>query len=355
MEAQFPDTGSTEADEGTACHNIAAAMLAGGPVPPVGQRCADTGVILTEEIIQAAQVYVDAVRNRAGSNRLQIEQLIPVPMIHPECFGTPDCWWFDQHHAEIHVADLKFGWGIVEAVRNWQLVTYATGVMELVRPHHSAPGVFDQHVTVCMHIVQPRPYHVLGPVRTWRVSGSDLRGLVNQLVHSAEVAMGGNPTTHTGEHCKYCNARHACPSAQQAALAACDYCHEAVPEFLPPEALAMELHYLKHAEQAIQHRLTAIEAQVAGVIEGGGHIPGWMLDRGPGKVVWNVPDAEVIAMGGLMGIKLQRDPAPVTVVQARRLTVPPEVLAAYSEQQPGALKIVPSDKTVAARVFGMPG
>jgi hypothetical protein len=229
MSEQFPNPSGTAAAEGEACHWIGSEVLSGRIAL---NTSAPNGVVLTDEMKDSAKVYVAAVHaklnGRAAPATCGIEQRVAIPRVHIECFGTVDCTLTDEQ-GELHIFDLKYGFGIVEPWDNWQMICYAAG---LLRPTHRFVNI---------HIVQPRPFHASGPVRTWRVGVGILEEYIQRLHRAATIALQVDPPTTSGSHCKYCSARHACPAAQKAALHAIDYTDRAVAQQLPPEALAVEL------------------------------------------------------------------------------------------------------------------
>lgn len=337
---QFPEpAGRNEAaDEGTASHWYASEYLEGKP-RPVGST-APNGVTITEEMIEGAMVYVEAVMKAAGGTALNIESRLKIGFVHEECFGTTDCWFVKGR--EVHVWDYKYGFGVVDPFENWQLICYAAGVLQWL-------GADDYDVV--LHIVQPRPFHMLGPHRTWRVKAADLRGSFTRLATAANAALADNPPTQSGNHCKYCSARHACPAAQHAALSAVDYAGKAVAELLTPEALAIELRTMERAANAIQFRLTGLRAQAETTIREGGFVPGWALQPGGGRTVWSKPTAEVFALGDMMGIDLRGEPSAITPAQAKKKGLDAGVIAAYSGSSGSSMKLVETTATMASRVF----
>lgn len=348
MQALFPETEGEEAREGDACHWLAAEALHGRVgTRPVGMTAAN-GVIITEEHYEAAVVYVKTVRGFApGPCALYIEHPITIPRVHEQCYGTPDAFFYDAGTATLHLPDLKFGFGIVDVFENWQLICYAVGVLDFLQ-------LDDQKTRVKFYIVQPRGFHREGPVRTWEVLASDLRPYANKLAHAAQAAM-LTPQCVSSVQCRYCSARHACPSAQQAAMYSVDYVGQPTPEALDAVALAIELRTLRRASEAINYRLTGLEAQAEAMINAGQLVPGFTLQHGTGRATWNKPAAEVFALGDLLGVKLQKDPEPVSPAEARKRGLDETLLNAYTFKPSTGVKLIPNDKTVASRVFGTKG
>lgn len=342
MRERFPETGRSEsAEEGTAAHWVASEMLQ-GRISEVGQT-APNGWQIDQDMVDGAKIYCQSIMSFEGLRT--IEQPLNCPSVHESCFGTPDCWVWNPNTRELHIFDYKYGFGIVEPRENWQLLCYASGaIAKLGYP----VGQIDQHVTVHLHIVQPRAYHVLGPHRSRWISGGALRGYTNKLEQAARLALSDNPQVCSGEHCRYCSARHACPAAQKDALAWIDY---ASPQELPPEALAVELQILRRAATAIQNRLTGLEGQAIGLIQSGQYLPGWSLENGKGRQVWKSPHAEIIAMGQMFGIDLAKPPEAITPVQAKKAGFDPEMIRQFSETPISGLKLVPTDKSIASEVF----
>lgn len=345
MGEQFPepkDRRNEAAEEGTASHWVGSEVLEGKPTPQVGQT-APNGIVIDLEMIEGAMVYVDAVRQVAGGAPLQVESRLNAAYVHPECWGTTDCWFDLPGKREIHVWDYKYGFGVVDPFENWQLICYAAGVIE------KSSVTIDTDLV--LHIVQPRPFHVMGPHRTWRVKASALNEYFIKLSTAANQALGLNPPTVSGEQCKYCNARHACPAAQRAGMFSLEYSGLAVAELLSPEALAMELRTMQRAANAIQYRLTGLQAQAESCIKAGGLVPGWALQQGQGRAAWTKPADEIFALGDMMGIDLRADPAAVTPAVARKRGIDADLLKAYSAAADSGVKLVQTTDSLASRVF----
>lgn len=355
MEERYPErTESESAREGTAGHWVGSEVLVGRGAESFVGRTAPNGVIITEEMVDAAKVYVEHVYSIAPLAASRIfERRVAITRVHPtECFGTPDCRYSTP--GELHVWDYKYGYGIVEPKENWQLICYAAGYMDELT--EIPAGLFDQGLTVNLHIVQPRPFHQQGSCRTWRIAGTDLRGYINRLEAAATAALGPNPQLQSGDHCRYCSARHACPAAQKAALFAIDYSCGAIPEELSARALGIEYRTLQRAAEAIKYRLTGLEQQIIQLLQKGqGSDTGFGIQHGKGRVQWSVPAAEVFSLGDLMGKDLRAPLSPITPVQAQKLGLPADVLNAYTSTPENGIKLVPSGGTLAAQVFGQGG
>ena len=348
---QFPDNEpSSAAEEGTATHWIASEALQ-GRMQPVGTK-APNGVITTIEMFECAGVYVSAVNEVAGSLPLAVEQPMRCSEIHPDCWGTPDLWYYNPAVSELHVWDYKHGFGIVEPYENWQLLCYSSGALcQVATQLRVGPGELDQTVTTVLHIVQPRPFHEHGHHREWRQKAWFHRGYVNTLASAAGKALTLQAECSTGGHCKYCSARHACPALQKAVMVAVDYCSEARAVQLSPDALARELRVLTRMEELVKALKTGREQQAIGLIQAGGGVPGFALENGKGRRAWNRPVEEVLALGSMLGVGLAEAPAAVTPAQAIKRGLSADVVNAYSDVPSTGYKLVSSDRSMASLAF----
>jgi len=325
------ETGSPEAEDGQAAHHLceitAQAISDNGADMELAYAGADScvgtsapnGVIITQEMAEAAKLYVDVLNEYHAfhANALNLEEHLDVPDIHQECNGTPDAnWAYNETDGTLHlvVADFKFGHGIVEAFENWQMMCYASGLLT----KYGIDGYKDQHTKVTMIIVQPRSFHAEGPVRKWEVTASDLRGYFNQLRSAADEALGNDPTVKSGLQCRYCLGRHACESARQAAVKAVEILNVATPTPLTNEALAVELPALDNAMKQLQYRRDALLEEAENRIGQGQNIPGLARQPIKGQRKWDGELKSVLALGKMVGADLQKDPEPVTPAEAER-------------------------------------
>lgn len=124
--------------------------------------------------------------------------------------GTSDL--IEDHPDYLHVADLKYGRGLVElrvpGGFNPQLMIYLVGAVAKFGPRKSYR----------LSILQPRAYHKDGPIRTVEVPPEELDAFSKQLEH----ALAQNYTRGklvTGDHCrKWCRALAVCPAVKEQAI-----------------------------------------------------------------------------------------------------------------------------------------
>ncbi len=352
---------SQESRDGTASHWVGSSVLIAykrntGDIDPYSyiDKTAPNGVIITDEMAEAAELYIMEVLKVAqrcgGLQSMYIEERVDIPQIHDSLsWGTPDCWIYDKANGILYIFDFKYGHRYVEIENNYQLVSYALGVMALV--FHNYNGIQDQHINVSMCVVQPR-YFRADPVRYWNVKGSDLRAHANIMRAAAENALSDNPTIQSGPKCIDCNARHTCEGAQRAAMAGIDIAYEMSLVEYPAAALATEIEMLERAADAIKFRLSGMQAIALTRIKSGEHIPGLKAQSKLSRQNWNKPAAQVLVLGKMFGIELSKE-ATITPTQAIAKGIDATVINQYSGRTNGALQLVKSDSELAKKIFGV--
>ena len=116
-----------EATEGDAAHWVAM-RIALGEVVKKGET-APNGVLVDSEMIEGGETYADALDYLPGI----AEKTVTITAIHhSQCFGTPDFFQYAPNTHTLRVTDYKYGFRYVEVYENWQLMAYASGVMEFL-------------------------------------------------------------------------------------------------------------------------------------------------------------------------------------------------------------------------------
>ena len=345
MQGKYPSPeDSPEAREGTAAHHYVTELLQGRDVP-LG-AVAPNGHPIDAEMVDAAQGILVDVRDTmkaAHEVDLRVERRVSMAHhVHEACFGTPDVVLIDRPQRALHVWDYKYGHRFVDACRNWQLMLYAVGVLEgegcYANVAYDDPRAF-RGWRISVTIAQPRNYHAVGPMREWYLSGEHLADQLPQLRKAAHEAMTPGATLQTGEHCRDCSARHACPALQRAGAIAMDVSLQAQPVDLPAHAVGLELRQIEEAEARLKARRTGLEEQALGLIRGGTLVPFYTAQHASGRERWKTPAAEVFALGDMFGVNLRKAPEAITPAQARKAGVDETVVAAYAETPKGALRL----------------
>jgi hypothetical protein len=264
-----------------------------------------------------------------------VERLVQIPHIHAQCYGTPDCWYFDPATNTLYIWDLKYGWGIVEVRNNWQFISYADGILgELSKKY---PGI-ENIATVDMRVVQPRPPHMDGRVRRWVVLAPELKPLVAQASVACHEALSDRAKLQSGDHCANCPAISWCPPGHQAAMNAMDVSFESV--VAQPHTIDFDLKRIRQAEKRLKNIRVGMEAAATEMIVKGTPLKNWSVDRKQGKKVWSRDNEEIYVLGGTMGVDLKKPDSPITPTQAINAGIPASVIAGYSRTESSGFKLV---------------
>lgn len=330
MCSQYPEAeDNPKALEGTQAHEVNLALFTGKPVPSFA----------TEEMLDGADLWCEALNPYRDG--MKCEERVNCFEIHPDNWGTPDAWHYDESTATLRVWDYKFGHRHVEIYENWQLLNYAAGIWT-----SGGYNISNFELT----IVQPRSYHSDGPVRSWTVNRADMEVYVVKLQKAWAAALLPEPATRTGKNCRDCSARHACPTLQEAALIAVDMSGHNIPFDLTDNAIGRELHLLKSAQEVLEYRIDGLENEVLARIKQGKPIRGWMTKQGEGREKWAKPIDEVIALGEMMGVDIKK-PTALTPKQAIKAGLPAELVRTYTEVPTGEIKLIADDNNVARSAF----
>lgn len=359
MVENYPEIEESEASrEGEASHYVGEILIQMGVsmhVTPsikdelIGQT-APNGVIISDEIFEAAWEYAnDVVREiKSHSNPIWgVEKQLTAPRIHKESYGTTDAYLYNPVSHQLIVWDYKFGFGVVEAFENWQGINYVAGLLDLFE----IDGHKDQSLRVEIRIVQPRASHRDGVIRTWKMLASDLRPYITQLFNAANEAMGDRAKTRSGKHCRYCDARHACPAALEAGLQMFEAVNKPIPAELTADQTGVQLAIIKRAIKQLSYLESGFEEQLKKHICEGKSVAGWALKNGVGRRRWTKPTDEILKLGELMGVDLKKPVEPISPAQAEKKGLNAEVLAAYVEKPNTGLNLVQDNNKKAREVF----
>ena len=165
---KLSDSSSSFADEGTAAHSVASALLLKRPVPD------DTPV----DMLAHATHYRDFVmKDFTEGDLLEVETKLPLFYL-PSRNGVVDAAVMAPNR--VSISDLKYGVGVgVEAKDNTQLAIYAESLIQ----RWEMISTFDKDMPVDLSIYQPRDRNNPEPVRTWPLTRGDL-GDVASGIHS---------------------------------------------------------------------------------------------------------------------------------------------------------------------------
>lgn len=258
-----PQVSSQYADEGTKAHDLAEKMLRD-----------DKNIVVSDydkEMLDHAYSYSKYVNKlqKETHGTLMIETKVSLDFIHPDMFGTLDAAIVD-HFNTLHIIDFKYGQGYaVEAKNNPQLLYYAVGIA------HKFSWNFE---TIKLHIVQPRAFHDLGPIRTWEIPTEALKLFASALSLGVKNALEKPTSYNTGSWCKWCPALSICPQAKKIALEDAKTDFNDLPVFPEPQKLiAPEISSILKKADVVEMWIDAVRKHAFDLMNKGVEIEGFKL------------------------------------------------------------------------------
>lgn len=205
LSAQFEDTGSEYAQQGTDAHSLCQYKVE----KALGREVKDPTEDLTfydAEMEGCAEDYaafvvetIAKVKETCPDPVVLIEQRLDFSKYVPDGYGFGDCIIIAD--GTMHVIDFKYGLGVlVSAEANPQMMCYSLGALDLL------DGLYDID-TVSMTIFQPRRDNV----STYTVSRNELlHWAEDTLTPTAKLAADGKGEYKAGDHCRFCKAKAVC-------------------------------------------------------------------------------------------------------------------------------------------------
>jgi len=227
----IPRTTNVYAEEGTAAHKLCEWCLTtpcdakdkiGKTVlkssfPDDGPRIVKGFWIVTKEMAEAVQVYLDHIRASYAAmpgSKVVIEQKFSLDWLLDGglLFGTNDASII-QPFGKLQVNDYKHGAGVaVSANGNPQLKFYGLGAL--------GPDNVNAIEEVEIAITQPRNFSGEA-VKTYSMTSDELYQWGREvLLPGAKLALSDNAPLKAGDHCKFCPAAATCPALREKSLAA---------------------------------------------------------------------------------------------------------------------------------------
>lgn len=275
LTANMPDVTSTYAEEGTLAHTLAEVCL---------NNNIDTADLIgseyTDEMRGYVQRHLDYVRDIAGDNKIFTEKRLDLGEYIPGGFGTADVLIIDKKNATLHVIDLKYGMGKVDAKDNEQLYIYALGAISKIR---------DMILSVVVHISQPR----LGHYDSHGMWVHELDEFSFTVAKAAALCETDNaPLNPSEKACQWCLARATCTALYQHTT---DIVGEDFDMLTPAKQLTdAQLKAVLDNKGLIEKWLKAIEAEVFSRVERGESFPGYKMVEGRSVRKWTDNAEEVL-------------------------------------------------------------
>ncbi len=185
------------AEEGTEAHALLEAVLVG--------RIASVEHA-NMEMAKHVQSCADWVYAQSGIVHPEVEVDYGEEFGYVNLFGTSDI--IIEHKEHLTVGDLKYGFGLVEAEDNSQMMIYLVG----------AVARFGEREKYRLVILQPRGNHFKGPIREVWVPHAELLVFKSKLAAAIADSYTNKPPV-VGAHCRnYCAALATCSGVKEHAV-----------------------------------------------------------------------------------------------------------------------------------------
>ena len=346
LEAEFPDTTSTYAKEGTLAHAIAELKVRKYAVEPMTKRAYTAALkklqkdpLYQEEMDHHTDAYLDYIKaiilKQKETPKVVTEQTVEFDDYVPDGFGTADC--LIMLPDELYVVDFKYGKGVpVDARDNPQMRLYALGA---IKEYGWMYGFNRIHTC----IVQPRIDNYSEDV----ISRKDLEDWGLKVVKpAADEAMSGKGHYKPGSWCRFCRAKQQCG-------ARCQYYADMYePSLVSRNPALIDMHqlgiYLQKAKELKAWAEDLQEYALTCCLEGK-DVPGWKAVEGRGSRAFTDPDAAFEALQkACIPKETLYNYVPLTLAQAEKVVGKKEfaaILGDMIQKNPGKPTLVPeSDK-----------
>lgn len=245
------------------------------------------------------------------------------------------------------VDDFKYGWKIVEAKENWQLLGYVIGLWLKAKQNGTNFEKFR------VRIIQPRPHHEDGWVREWWLTPGDVLIYKREIEDRMMQISKGVKQLNTGPQCKYCEAAaESCPAMNRAFYAAVDYTMDTFEQdTLSEEDIAAQVKLIKRIEDIVKIKSDSLTELARQRINQGKLIPGYVIEQSYGHRQWQnwvTPEALEAMTGKNLRVTEMLSPA-----KAEKLGIPRSVVTQLTSKPFSGNKLVAKDGTdVGNKIFG---
>ncbi len=325
------------AEEGTAFGEYVERLLS---KQPIGQH-ARNGVYFDDDMKYYATDIAEEVRNLAVSD-IHVENKVDWQTKSGAWIrGRYDISFVDRD-GSLCIDDCKYGYGIVEAPENWQLIAYAIG--EVMRLGKS-------FTNIVLRIRQPRPHHEDGPTREWKITYKRLLEYKDQIeAHFDKLAEGFNDLV-TGPQCKYCPAAGAaCPAISKAMYHGVDLVHEFIQDNITDAELSQQLDLMDRVGEVFKTKNDSLKALAVDRIRQGKIVPNYITEQGLANRNWKpgiTPQVIQLMTGIDVTEKIILSPA-----KAEKAGVPKEIVSSMVDRALLGMKLKRSDGSEGKKLFG---
>lgn len=316
-----PESDYTIASEGIAIHSLIEKAINENltDLAPFIGTTDSRNTIYTDEMIDGAVTILETLykcvdaRDVFTQGRWGMEEWLNYPhVISAVTVGKPDFFYYDAEANTLHIADFKWGHVPVEAVENWQLLSYAALLKEHLK--------LGDDVRYILHVIQPRCFDGSGEHKRWTCN--DITPYVTKMREQTAKALEVQPELVTGDHCRYCPAVYRCPALRQQSTEIIEVMIDKggymdIDDPTPADVGA-ELTLLTRAEAILKNKLKAMEAHAEILLKQGQDVEGWQLTDKKSAAKWGVSEDEVRAMALLFGVDFNKPTEIMSPTQAKK-------------------------------------
>lgn len=329
-----PFNPSTEqTDEGNAAHWLCEQVYHGANAEDLIGQTAPNGLYITADMVEYCREYLQFIT----SGNCEVEVDTSYSGNGWEIRGRADC--IKHTDNKLIVADLKYGWRIVEPEDNWTLISHAIAYCQ---KHNIHPN------RIVFKIFQPRPFHPRGTVRECELFYTEL---VNEYEIICCKLSDPSEFVCSGSQCYKCQCLSQCPAAQIAAMNAIDVAEMAFDSEIENDKLVWMLTNLKRAQEIIKQSYEAYEDLALHRLKAGGSLKGYSIQQALGQTTWNDGiTSDVVKM--MSGVDVRVDKI-MTPAQAKKAGVPEELIKSMTHRPDNGFKLVAVDENkMAEKMFG---
>ena len=319
LEAQFPDSTSSYAEEGTLAHAICELKARKKFIEPMSTRSFNAAMkklkanpLYQDEMQKHSDTYLEILTEIAMSFStspfIALEERLDYSHIAPEGFGTADAVMIGD--GILDVIDFKYGQspnGRVSAVENPQMMLYALGALQKFKLIYG-----DTIKDVRLTIVQPR---LPDGISKWSTPVTALNKWAEDFVKPrAALAYAGEGDFVPGEWCHFCKAKAQCRARASAMLSLEDH-SDSDPELLSDAEIG---DVLIRGKDLVQWYNSVNDYALKACLDGR-DIPGWKAVEGTSRRQWDDTDAAIADLiAGGVDEALLYNRVPLTAPQAEK-------------------------------------
>lgn len=335
----LPESPSNDAaKEGTAAGEYLERLLLGTHIGEV----ASNGVYFDEDMKFFVTPIFDDIQSRAADKVLCETRIDWQTRSGIWIRGQYDAAFVDTN-GRLCIEDLKYGWGIVEVEKNWQLLGYAIG--EVIRR-----GTAFEEISFKIH--QPRPHHEDGETREWVLTYSELIEYKEIIEDRMESLVNGNRELQTSNMCKYCQgAQEACPAFNRLFYRALEVSTEFHQDSLSNDEVARQLDEVQRATEVLKIKKDSLTELGTMRINSGEIIKGYVREEKFGNRAWNknISPASIKMMTGVDVIETSF----MSPAKAEKAGVSKKLVSQLSKKHFAGVKLVKKNATeIGNKIFG---